>query len=106
MEPEPALALFRMSSDKQDTSIQAQKDRVYPHFKDKYHVLEEYVDEGKSGSKDVWRRTRFLQMIKDLTIGKYRHVKRVICLDTSRFGRLNTIQGAKYIPSAKENRRA
>jgi DNA invertase Pin-like site-specific DNA recombinase len=93
---EPTLALFRMSTDKQDTSIQSQKDRVYPHFKDKYHVLEEYIDEGKSGSKDVWRRIRFLQMIKDLTVGKYRHVKRVICLDTNRFGRLNTIQGAKY----------
>jgi DNA invertase Pin-like site-specific DNA recombinase len=95
-ELEPALALFRMSKEVQDTSIQAQKDRVYPHFRDKYHVLEEYIDEGKSGSKDVRRRVRFLQMIKDLTAGKYRHVKKVVCLDTSRFGRLNTIQGAKY----------
>jgi DNA invertase Pin-like site-specific DNA recombinase len=93
---EPALAYFRMSTDKQDTSIQGQKERVYPHFKGKYHVLEEFIDEGKSGSKDVGRRVRFLQMIKDLTVGKYRHVKRVICLDTSRFGRLDTLDGAEY----------
>src|SRR5262245_5847105 len=93
---EPALALFRMSTDKQDTSIQAQKDRVYPHFQSKYHILEDYADEGKSGSKDIWRRKRFLKLIQDLTVGKYRHVKRVVCLDTSRFGRLDTIKGAKY----------
>jgi hypothetical protein len=85
-----------MSSDKQEMSIAAQKERVYPHFKSKYHILEEYTDEGKSGSKDVWRRTRFLALIHDLTVGKYRHVKRVVCLNKSRFDRLDTIKGAKY----------
>jgi site-specific DNA recombinase len=93
------LAVFygRMSKGEQTASIQEQRTRVYPYFQGKYEILEEYLDEGKSGSKDTKRRVAFLRMIRDLTEGKYKgKVRCIVCLDTSRFGRLDTIEGAEY----------
>ncbi len=93
----PAVAYYRMSSRKQDTSIAQQRERVEPHFDAKYRTVEEYIDEGKSGSKNTAKRVAFLRMIHDLTAGKYKgKVRHVVCLDLSRFGRLDTLDGAEY----------
>jgi DNA invertase Pin-like site-specific DNA recombinase len=92
-----AVAYFRMSTDKQDTSIEQQRGKVPSHFAAKYRVVEAYTDEGKSGSKDTEKRTDFLRMVADLTEGKYKGlVKTVLCLDLSRFGHLDSIAGAEH----------
>jgi DNA invertase Pin-like site-specific DNA recombinase len=92
-----AVVYYRCSTSKQDTSVATQRARVGPHFAAKYRLAEEYVDDGKSGSKDTEKRVDFLRMVHDLSIGKHAgKVQAVLCLDTSRFGRLNTIRGAKY----------
>ena len=92
-----AVAYYRMSSDKQETSIPQQKKRVEAHFGSRYRIVEVYTDQGKSGSKDTDKRTAFLRMIHDLCEGKYTgKVKSILCLDLSRFGRLDTLQGAEY----------
>ena len=98
----PAVAYYRMSTDKQETSIGFQKTQVEARFKDRYQVVEEYLDEGKSGSKNTKKRTGFLGMIEDLCHGKHKgKVKVVLCLDLSRFGRLDTITGAEYKKSLR-----
>jgi DNA invertase Pin-like site-specific DNA recombinase len=92
-----AVAYFRMSSDKQDMSIADQKAKVAPWVADKYRVVEEYVDEGKSGSKDTGKRLAFLRMVSDLTEGKYAGtVRYVVSVDKSRFDRLDTLDGAEF----------
>jgi len=93
----PAVAYYRMSSDKQDTSIPQQRKLVESHFGNRYRIVEVYADEGKSGSKNTDKRTDFLRMIRDLCEGKYKgKVKNVLCLDLSRFGRLDTLDGAEH----------
>src|SRR4051812_14772392 len=88
-EPTPAVVYYRMSSDKQDTSIPQQKKRVDAHFGSRYRIVEVYIDQGKSGSKDTDKRTEFLRMIHDLCEGKHKgKVKYILCFDQSRFGRL------------------
>ena len=102
VEPIPAVAYYRMSSDKQETSIGFQKATVEARFGGRFQVVQEYLDEGKSGSKDTKKRTSFLGMIEDLSHGKHKgKVKVVLCLDLSRFGRLDTITGAEYKKSLR-----
>src|SRR5262245_7884545 len=92
-----AVSYYRMSSSKQDTSIPDQRGGVVPFAGGKYTIVEEYVDEGRSGSKDTRKRVAFLRMIDDLTTGKYRgRVKTVLCLNFDRFGRLDTLAAAEH----------
>jgi DNA invertase Pin-like site-specific DNA recombinase len=95
-----AVAYFRMSKDEQTDSIEAQKARVYPFFEGKVRFVHEYIDSGKSGSKDTDKRINFLRMIEDLTVGSFskgeEKVQFVCCLNSSRFGRLDTIEGAEH----------
>jgi DNA invertase Pin-like site-specific DNA recombinase len=86
-----------MSSKKQDTSITEQRSGVVPFAAGKYHVLEDYVDEGKSGSKDTRKRVAFLRMIADVTTGKYKgKVRTILCYNFDRFGRLDTLAAAEH----------
>jgi len=86
-----------MSTSKQDTSIPDQKGQVSSFCAGKNQIVEEYVDEGKSGSKDIAKRVRFLEMVEDLTKGKWKgKVKTIVCLDLSRFGRLDSQKGALH----------
>src|SRR5262245_34452700 len=93
----PAGLYLRMSKDTQDTSIEDQREQLTRWGAGKYIFVEEYIDEAKSGSRRTEKRVAFLRMINDLTVGKWvGKVKIACCLDKSRFGRLNTIRGAKY----------
>ncbi len=92
-----AVAYIRMSTDKQDMSPADQRAKLYPWAEGRYGIVEEYLDEGKSGSKDTDKRTNFLRMVRDLTIGKHvGRVKFVIAVDKSRFDRLDTLTGAEH----------
>jgi DNA invertase Pin-like site-specific DNA recombinase len=101
----PAVVYYRMSSDKQDTSISQQKERVETHFGSRYRMVEVYIDQGKSGSKDTDKRTGFLRMLHDLCEGKHKgKVKYILCFDLSRFGRLDTLEGAEHKKALRKAR--
>lgn len=95
-----AVLYLRMSSDKQDMSIEDQRKKVLAWAKGKYVIVCEYVDEAKSGAKDTNKRTAFLRMVQDLTTGKFSSgpgkVAFVVSVDKSRFDRLDSLSGAEY----------
>ena len=97
MSMEPAkqvdvVAYYRMSSDDQPASIGQQRTQVRKLAEQKgYHILRDYVDEGRSGSKDQQLRVGFQRMLADASERKF---SIVLCYDTSRFARLDAIDGA------------
>lgn len=92
-----AVVYYRMSTDKQDTSIELQRSKVTDTFEDQYAIVDEYKDEGKSASHKTSKRLAFLKMINDVTVGKYKgKVTTILCLDSSRYDRLDTIDGAPF----------
>ncbi len=89
----PAYAYYRMSSDDQTDSIERQQKEVRPYAKRQgYRIVREYLDEGKSGSKDQEKRVDFQRMLMDCT--NRQEVKAVLCWDASRFTRLDIIDGS------------
>ena len=86
-----AAAYLRMSTDKQDTSIAQQRSAILEAFSDKYEIVDWYIDEGKSGSKDVEKRTEFLRMLSDSTQARF---EVVLVYDLSRFDRRDTFEQA------------
>ena len=61
----PAAAYYRMSSDKQETSIADQRAAVEKYSQqNNYRIVREYVDEGISGD-NTEKRAGFLQMLHD-----------------------------------------
>lgn len=89
----PAAALFRMSSDDQKTSIQQQEKEVEALAGSRgYEIVRRYYDAGKSGSKDQEKRVEFQRLLADATTGLF---KMVLCYDSSRFARLDSIDAAE-----------
>lgn len=86
-----AAAYLRMSTDKQETSIDQQREGILTAFSEKYEIVEWYIDEGKSGSRDVEKRTDFLRMLADATKGRF---EVVLVYDLSRFDRRDTFEQA------------
>src|ERR1039458_6259940 len=88
----PAAGYFRMSSDDQTTSIkQQEKEVVDLEQRGGFRIVERYYEEGRSGSKDQDLRTEFNRMLLDAAVGKF---KAILCYDSSRFARLDSIDGA------------
>jgi DNA invertase Pin-like site-specific DNA recombinase len=76
----------------QDVSVNDQRIAATEHASRKgYVVVNEYVDEAKSGSKDVNKRIAFMAMLHDSNSGQF---DVIVCWDLSRFGRLDSIDGA------------
>ncbi len=91
------IVYVRMSDDSQDTSIVIQLENIERLCKrEDYKIVFIYKDEGKSGSHSVKKRKDFLRMLSDVRNGKYPTVKAVVVYDLSRFGRLDTIDGAEH----------
>ena len=87
-----AAAYLRMSSDDQRTSIQQQEAEVRALAeRDGYEIVNWYREEGKSGSKDQEQRTEFQRMLVDAVDAPF---KAVLCYDSARFARLDSIDGA------------
>lgn len=83
-----AVAYLRMSSDDQKTSIAQQRREVRAYaIEQGYELVREYVDEGKSGSKDQNKRIDFAKMLTDAAKGEF---QAVLCWNTSRFARLDS----------------
>ena len=88
-----AVAYYRMSTDRQETSIADQRKAVEKYAKDNgYQILREYKDEGVSGWKKAQRRG-FQLMIDDAEHGDF---KAVIVWDQDRFSRFKPRTFMKY----------
>lgn len=97
----PACGYYRMSSDAQEASIDQQRHEVVKLAKaNGYIIVKEYVDEGKSGSLHLSKRTSFLRLIKD---SQRREFVAVLCWDVSRFGRLDPLKAAGYKDTLRSN---
>ena len=89
------VVYLRMSDISQDTSIEQQLEQINALVRrENYRIVKIYKDEGKSGSHSIEKRIGFLAMLADISAGKHPGVKAVCCLDISRFGRLDSIDGA------------
>jgi DNA invertase Pin-like site-specific DNA recombinase len=86
--PVRAAVYYRMSSDKQEDSIDRQKSQVLPYAeKHGYQVTGEYLDEGITGSEIV-RRKSFQRLLRDAQAGAF---DLILCDDQDRFGRFDSI---------------
>jgi site-specific DNA recombinase len=98
---QPSVAYLRMSSDPQEGSIEQQRtELVKLAEKHGYKILREYVDEGKSGSKETEKRIGFLKMIDD---SYKREFQVILCWDLQRFGRLDPLKAAAYKDTLRTN---
>jgi DNA invertase Pin-like site-specific DNA recombinase len=91
----PAVAYYRMSTDKQEASIPAQRTEVEAYAaKHGYHIIREYLDEGISGDATE-KRSGFQQMRRDAQErGDFRVI---LCWDQDRFGRFDTLEAGYWI---------
>ena len=99
----PVVAYLRMSSDDQAESIERQRTEINNYAERRnYEIVREYVDSGKSASStiDLNKRTEFLQLLADSTNSTW---KIVVCYNVSRFGRLDSIDGAFAKKALREN---
>ncbi|MBN8625980.1 MAG: recombinase family protein, partial [Planctomycetes bacterium] len=85
-------AYYRMSSDDQKASISQQRKEVRAYAAERgYEIVREYIEEGKSGSKDQEKRVEFERMLVDAA---KREFTAVLCWNTSRFARLDSLDGS------------
>lgn len=90
---------MRMSTDKQEHSIDSQKRLIQTYVKQHgYCIIKDYIDEGISG-RNAEKRPQFLQMIDDSKNGEFQYV---IIYDSSRFAR-NLEQSLVYKSILKKN---
>lgn len=90
----PAVAYYRMSSDKQETSIADQRTAVEEYAnRGGYKIIREYLDEGISGWK-AEQRKGFQQLIEDAS--KRGDFKAVLCWDQDRFSRFPVLEANHY----------
>lgn len=89
----PAVAYYRMSSDKQETSITDQRSAVQQYAQaNGYVIVREFVDEGISGWKTK-ERLAFGQLIEAADSGQF---KAVLCWDIDRFSRFDPLEANHY----------
>jgi site-specific DNA recombinase len=99
METKKALQVvvyLRQSDKEQRLSIDQQRKEVSTYAQSRgWVVAKEFVDDGKSGSKNIKARERFHALIADAE-SPDRNWDAILCWDTSRFGRLDALTGAEY----------
>jgi site-specific DNA recombinase len=94
-----AVAYYRMSTLKQEDSIERQRSQVIPYArKHGYALAEDYVDEGIA-SDDVRRRKAFTRLLDDCARGK---VHTILCDDKDRFGRFDAIDLGYYVKPLRD----
>src|SRR4051795_13719315 len=87
----PVVVYYRCSSPQQELSVAEQREVVEAYCARKgYRIIREYVDEGKSASKDPEKRTAFNRMIAGSKAGDFRVV---VTYDAARFTRFDNIEG-------------
>jgi len=94
-------AYYRMSSEDQVGSIEQQQKEVRAYARARgWRIVREYIDSGKSGSKDVHKRVEFHELIADSGKGEW---SAVLVYDSSRFGRLDSIDAAPFKSALRKN---
>ena len=95
-----AVAYYRMSTDKQDTSIADQTAEVEQLAKDRgYDIIRVYPDEGISGD-DTKKRLQFRRMIRDAE--EKGDFEVILCWDQDRFGRFDSLEAGFWITPLRE----
>jgi DNA protecting protein DprA len=96
----PAVAYYRMSTDRQETSIPDQTEGVEKLARnDGYQIIRVYKDEGISGD-DTEKRTGFRAMIADAErLGDF---QAVLCWDQDRFGRFDPLEAGYWIKPLRD----
>jgi DNA invertase Pin-like site-specific DNA recombinase len=96
----PAVAYYRMSTDRQETSIPDQREAVAKLARSRgYSIVREYSDEGISGD-DTERRTGFRKMIADADrLGDF---QAVLCWDQDRFGRFDPLEAGYWVKPLRD----
>jgi DNA invertase Pin-like site-specific DNA recombinase len=91
----PAVAYYRMSTDRQDKSIDGQRVEVERYAsKHGYVIIREYLDEAISGD-NTEKRIAFQRMIADAADrGDF---QAILCWDQDRFGRFNSLEAGYWI---------
>ena len=95
-----AVMYLRMSTLDQAESPEQQRKELLARFEKSYEIVGEYLDEGKSGSKDVEKRTDFTRLLADSAKGQFQVI---LCYDLSRFSRLDTIEAAFAKKTLRDN---
>lgn len=91
----PAVAYYRMSSDRQEASIADQREAVQRYAADHgYRIIREYIDEGISGDATE-RRTQFQAMHKAACNG--RDFEAILVWDQDRFGRFDSMEAGYWV---------
>ena len=91
----PAVAYYRMSSDKQEASIGEQREAVERYaLEHGYRIVREYIDEGISGDATE-RRTQFQAMHKAACNG--RDFSAILVWDSDRFGRFDSLESGYWV---------
>ena len=91
----PAVAYYRMSSDKQEASIPEQREAVEAYAKaHDYRIVREYLDEGISGDKTS-KRVDFQRLHHDACNGRDFDV--ILCWNQDRFGRFDSVEAGYWI---------
>ena len=92
--PERTAFYFRMSDERQESSIERQRSQVLPYAeKHGLAVVREYLDPGITGSEIV-RRKQFQRMLRDAQAGAF---DVILCDDKDRFGRFDSIDSGEII---------
>jgi site-specific DNA recombinase len=90
-----AVAYYRMSTDKQETSIDIQRAAVRQYAeKNGINIRREYIDEGISGDATV-RRLDFQRMIEDAK--RKADFTKILCWDMDRFGRFDPLEAGYWV---------
>lgn len=94
-----AVAYYRMSSDKQETSIPDQSGAIRARIaKDGHKITEEYRDDGISGD-DTAKRLGFQRMIADAKAGRF---DLIYVWDLSRLGRFDVLEGGFWLKPLRD----
>ena len=97
----PAVTYYRMSTDEQATSIEAQRLLVERYAADHgYQLVGEYVDRGIPGDATADKRPSYLRMLADAAKGTF---AAVLVRDTSRLTRSDSIDGAIELEPFKKH---
>lgn len=94
-----AVAYYRMSTDKQDTSIADQKAAVEKYAaKHGYTIVRPYIDKGVSGD-DTKNRKDFQKMHADASCGDFQFI---LCWAQDRFGRFDSMEAMYWLHPLRE----
>src|SRR5262249_28811809 len=96
-----AGAYYRMSDDKQESSVERQRSQVKPYAaRQGYEIVREYTDEGISGH-EAEKRPGFMRLLAD---ARRREFDVILCDHKDRFGRFDSIDFGYYVKPLRDAR--